>query len=954
MMKTLKKLTALFLALILALVIGAAGPAGAEAAGEQINRFNVVLVIDKSGSLRDLEGHGTDPDGLRFDAMRLFLGLLTEQGNNVGAVVFDEQIRYDSGLKAVSSMADKKKLVEKVESFGTSYDTDIGSAVLRATEILTGMQAENGLPCMILLLTDGKSDFSSTVGDYQWSRLRASYMAADKALKAARSAGIVINGILLNVNGVADGGEVELQLYTDGTGGAFEQVTRPEDLSAAFRRFYSIINNTEYTGSDAVAFSADGEASTSFVVPPFGVEEVNVVVEHNALSDIWDSEEEEADEVRTFSAGDITVMCPDGSVFDTAGHDLFSSRYSLVKIPYPAMGVWNVSLKGAPGDTVDITMVYNASMSAVLRGSSNDGKYSANKPCTFFVSIADSSVPEITEEDLSSLHAVLEIADADTGGVIKKIPMDVTLGGYVCEMSFEREGNYRVSALVGAEGFEVRSNSVDAAVTFPPMTVKISRVSDIFSCGTFRDDCWELDLSELVEDTGGGVLSYTLSDNFNGALTVNDGVLTMRAPGVEHVAFVLTATDLLGRSAQIPFDFTIPAVTNRVSGIGGLDECGTLGDNGWEVDLSTIFNDSTKLGLRYTVSDDYDGAVSVEGDTLRVYDIGRDQASFSVTATNIMGLRASVPFDLTIPAVEADISDVTEMDLYGSFHDDVWDMELDSLFYDEKNAALRYSVSDDYNGAVSVENGLLTVRAPGTDTLSFTLTATDVMGLSAEVPFELSIPKVKANFDEITNMLRYGRFHDRLWDADLSLLFTDPKESLLQYSLSDDFDGALTVVDGNVLRMDVDRLRGADFTVTATDVFGLKAELPFRLQLPGPGVSGGISETVRTGLFQKGTWSLNIGSYFSEPKGTALSYVLSDGHGGAVTLDGTTLSADCKGLGSASFSVTATDGYGLSASLPVTLTEKNMTPTYLLYGLLGLVALAIPTWLIIYIFRRRY
>ena len=38
----------------------------------------------------------------------------------------------------------------------------------------------------------------------------------------------------------------------------------------------------------------------------------------------------------------------------------------LVKIPHPAMGQWQVNLRGEAGDTVDVTMVYNASMSVLL------------------------------------------------------------------------------------------------------------------------------------------------------------------------------------------------------------------------------------------------------------------------------------------------------------------------------------------------------------------------------------------------------------------------------------------------------------------------------------------------------------------------------------------------------------------------------------------------------------
>ena len=48
-----------------------------------------------------------------------------------------------------------------------------------------------------------------------------------------------------------------------------------------------------------------------------------------------------------------------------------------------------------------------------------------------------------------------------------------------------------------------------------------------------------------------------------------------------------------------------------------------------------------------------------------------------------------------------------------------------------------------------------------------------------------------------------------------------------------------------------------------------------------------------------------------------------------------TLHVDMKGLKKVDFTVTATDEYGMSAELPVTLTEKNVTPLYILIGLGG-------------------
>ena len=756
-MRRVKRGMAAVLALMLALALVCPCLANAEEPSKTVNRFNVVLVVDKSGSLRDAHGSGTDPDGLRFDAMRLFLGLLTETGNNVGAVVFDEQIRYDSGLKPMASMDDKKALIREVESFGTSYDTDIGTAVLRAAEMLKGMREENGLPCMILLLSDGKTDFPD-----RWGRKTNSWQNASRALETAREEGITINAILLNVNDSAKGGEVEIGLYTRKTNGSFEEVKRPEDLSAAFRHFYSIINNTEYKGTDKVAFSADGNAVRNFTVPGFGVEEVNIVVEHEAPQDGGALDK----------LVKISVTQPDGRAFDVAGHELLSSRYMLVKIPHPAMGQWNVSLKGEAGDTVDITMVYNASMSVLLESGNKRGSYSAYRPYPFTAYATDPSVPELTDENLRDLTASIEIVETNTGRM-SRYPMDVVDGAYSCEVIFPSGGDYSVSALVGLAGFEVRSNPIELSVETRRLTAKVWSVDDMFKYGRFVDDRWEIELDEL----------------------------------------------------------------------------------------------------------------------------------FGVTR------------------------------------------EVD----------LQYTLSDDYGGALTIENGVLQARFRGQDTAEFTLTATDSVGQSAEIPFKLKIPAVAATADRIASMTRYGSFGDGFWEMETDKLFEDRKGTALVVALSDDHGGALSFEDG-VLRMDIQKLREASFTLTATDIFEKQAEIPFELTLPGPSVkSGSIVETIKTGLFQEGVWERKIDGLFADPKGTALRYELTDDLGGKATLEDGVVRVNCRGIGKdAAFSIRATDEYDMSAELSVTLTEKFVTPWYILQALLVLLGLGGLVGLGVWIRRRYY
>ena len=229
------------------------------------------------------------------------------------------------------------------------------------------------------------------------------------------------------------------------------------------------------------------------------------------------------------------------------------------------------------------------------------------------------------------------------------------------------------------------------------------------------------------------------------------------------------------------------------------------------------------------------------------------------------------------------------------------------------------------------------------------------MGQSAEIPFKLKIPAVSATADRIASMTRYGSFGDGFWEMETDKLFEDRKGTALVVTLSDDHGGALSFEDG-VLRMDIQKLREASFTLSAEDIFGKQAEIPFELTLPGPTVSSGIIvETIKTGLFQEGVWERKIDGLFADPKGTALRYELTDDLGGKVTLEDGVVHVNCRGIGkNAAFSIRATDEYDMSAELSVTLTEKFVTPWYILQALLVLLGLGGLVGLGVWIRRRYY
>ena len=1080
----------------LTLVSGWSGTADAEENFSQANRYNVALVVDKSGSLCDVDGVGTDPDGLRFDALRLFLGLLTEKGNHVGMIAFDEAIRFDSGLQSVSSMADKEALVEAVEVLGTSYDTDIGSAVLHASEMLSGMRESNGLPCVIMLLTDGMTDFAPDK-PVQILKERSS-AAAQKALEIAQKEGITIHGLLLNVDGRSINGEEEVRYFTDGTRGQLETVSSPEDLTAAFARFYSIINRTEYDGSHRIVFPEQGEVEARFPVPGFGAEEVNIVIECDRGS------------VRPEN---IRVIAPDGQEYDIEGHILETSRFLLLKIPEPQAGEWEITLKGNPGDTVDVCMIYNASMSVSLI-SEADNAFEVLKPLCLkaFVSETDGNV---TGERLKNIVCTLAVTDLSTGATTT-YPMTAEDGNYSCILTFDQGGKYEIKAIVDLHDFEVLSNVLAADIAVPAPAAAHDAVSDFTELGSVHDNLWELPLDGLFEDPKGGEFSYTLSDTLNGAAEIEDGILRvdLRKLG-ENASFSVLATDSYGLSAALPIDFVVALPEAKLSEVKSVSDAGAVTDNVWEVPLADLFDDPAGNGLAYTLNDpsgaaeivdgilrvklgqpaafsvtatdsrglstslpfdlsvdlpgaklaevksvsdagavtdnvwevpladlfddpaggglaytlnDPSGAAEIVGGVLRVK-LGQP-AAFSVTATDSRGLSTSLPFDLSVDLPGAKLEQVSDPFTIGQFRNNAWELDLQDCFESAQGADLTYTISGNPGEAVTIENNTLRVIPGALDgAASFSVTATDSNGLAVTLPFELSFTAPTANSaslslsdgeisggnwtlplvglfndptgqglqytlsddfggkvtiensvlhadltelgentsfiltaadslgqssqlsielapafpeaksDQISDPLAAGRFENDYWELPLASLFDDPAGGDLRYSVSDDLGGKVTIED-NILRVRPEGNETAAFILTAENAQGLQAQLPFDLRFPSPvAKSNGISDTVKTGLFQKGSWELRLPELFEDPKQTSLEYSLSDDLGGAMKIEDETLQADCRGIGEADVTVTATDSLGLSAELPVKLVEQNMTWIILMIALLVLLLL---------------
>ena len=107
--------------------------------GQENNRFNVVIATDASNSI-----NYTDPGRLRDDAVEQFIGLLADQGNTLGGVVFSTQVEEAADASEIVSADAKKGYTDFFKGAGTYSYTNIGAALDRSVNMIQ-TQGKQGL-----------------------------------------------------------------------------------------------------------------------------------------------------------------------------------------------------------------------------------------------------------------------------------------------------------------------------------------------------------------------------------------------------------------------------------------------------------------------------------------------------------------------------------------------------------------------------------------------------------------------------------------------------------------------------------------------------------------------------------------------------------------------------------------------------------------------------------------
>lgn len=325
-MKIGRRILSLLLACLLVLTAPLAVGAAQNRSGK---RYNLIFVTDESGSMKY-----TDAKKLRYDAIHRFVALMTQNGNLLGSVTFDDGLMDSNPLRTIDGIEDKLAFMEHISSFNPKGDTNIGLALEEAVRLLD--EAENKEnPSVIILLSDGNTDLKPE------EAMEASQVKKAEAIEQARQKGYQIYTICLNSNGAANA--AELQQIAQATGGEFREVKNAEDLKTVQTMYYRMIFGAVEGESEDLHIGAEGYVEKVFTVPGIGVEELNVILEGKS------------------DRGDLTD--PDSNTYTQAELSEMTMRgndYQVLKVVQPQGGDWVVRVYGKPGTEIIFRLLYNS------------------------------------------------------------------------------------------------------------------------------------------------------------------------------------------------------------------------------------------------------------------------------------------------------------------------------------------------------------------------------------------------------------------------------------------------------------------------------------------------------------------------------------------------------------------------------------------------------------------
>ncbi|MFU1793789.1 vWA domain-containing protein [Paenibacillus azoreducens] len=325
-----KNKIALSLLLVVLLLLPEGLQPAAAAASQQSSHIDAVLVMDASNSMKT-----SDPHHLSGEAMKMFIDMLSAQGDKVGIVSYTDKIQREKALLEIQSDADKADLKQFIDQIDRGAYTDISVGMKEAVKVLK-QGTEKGHEPMIVVLADGNNQLDPKSGRTEGQADRE----LSQAVKEAGAEGIPIYTIGLNADGKLN--KKALADLSDQTGGKSFSTSSADDLPHILSEIFA--SHQKLKILPVTAITANGSYQEVTVnVPNANVLEANI-------------------SLMSSKPVDVKLTDPSGNNQPIPSANVLRSKsktYSLIKLLKPEQGDWKLQVKGVPKDKIDINLIFN-------------------------------------------------------------------------------------------------------------------------------------------------------------------------------------------------------------------------------------------------------------------------------------------------------------------------------------------------------------------------------------------------------------------------------------------------------------------------------------------------------------------------------------------------------------------------------------------------------------------
>lgn len=592
MKQKIQKLLALALTLCM---LTALIPVSASAATTN-DKWNIILVIDCSGSLigsaeKDYR-NGSDNDGLRYEAISALLDILHD-GNNVGAVMFagntsatdaaDKTMRGNNeivAMRSVNSNADRDRLLREIEKDrmakkkedikipGVAYygdNTDIGTAMLMAEEILEEACSVNQLPGAIFLFTDGKTDLKGKPVEVSQKNL-------EEAIERIKNNNVMVCGCYLNKGGKEKSEEVRnIVAETSGIpsgmlGDRYTEITDSASCTESILSFMRLLGySVPNPDPDKAQMKSFDEA---FLIPGVGIDEISIFLytvkgKEIPVTDVRITKPGPDKEVATRFNTELTILDHDPVPLRYSQNHRSKGTYLVYKIVNPEAGEWNIHVELPEDNEIGVVYdpVYSLNVDAAMEMTPAADLH-ANMEVTIQAFLEKNGSRLTDPSKYYRYECAFVLADASNPSNVVRTPIDMDgSGAYVNNVSLPY-GQYDASIEFSCGSMVVSSRTQE--LNLQNHTPEAWNGSMDIKTGLFQKNTGSEELLNHVKDVEDGKnVTFEILNSVPGA-SIKDGVLELDGRTFTEKKLDIRVTDTQGAYADFSIDVNITNYTVRI------------------------------------------------------------------------------------------------------------------------------------------------------------------------------------------------------------------------------------------------------------------------------------------------------------------------------------------------------------------------------------------------------